>query len=176
MMMRHLQIALALIASSLVVAEGSLTAPRALDVPVVKQTREKCGPAALQMVLQYYGAGPDAVREAERAYDPALRGSLITDLAAGARRAGYDASVETLTPEALIALLEEGVPPIVLYQAGRGPVTTRHYGVVTAWDPEHAVFTVNDGSARPRNTSSEELEKRWRAAGAQALVVRKRAP
>ena len=70
----------------------------ALDVPVVRQERERCGPAALAMVLGYYHADSTAVREAERAYDPVLRGSLITELAAAARRGGYEASVATLTP------------------------------------------------------------------------------
>lgn len=147
-----------------------------LDVPVVKQSREKCGPAALEMVLRFYGAGPEAVREADRAYDTVLRGSLITDLAASARRAGFDAAIVTLTPDSLVVLLTEGVPPILLYQNGRGPLTVRHFGVVRGWDPQRAMFTLNDGGPRPRETSRDDLEKRWRTAGAQALVVRRRAP
>lgn len=147
-----------------------------LDVPVVVQARERCGPAALEMVLRWYGAPEPAVREAERAYDPALRGSLITDLAAAARRAGYDATVATLTPDSLVGLLGEGVPPIVLYQAGRGPLTQRHFGVVTGWDRARGAFTLNDGSARPRVARRDDFAKRWRTAGSQALVVRRRSP
>lgn len=148
----------------------------ALDVPIVKQAPERCGPAALEMVLRYYGADATAVREADRAYDPVLRGSLITDLAAAAERAGYAASVATLTPDSLVALLEAGVPPIVLYQSGRGPVSRRHFGVVTSWDAARGVFVLNEGGARPRATRRADLEKRWRTAGSQALIVRKRAP
>ena len=88
----------------------------ALDVPIVRQERERCGQAALAMVLRYYGAAPAALHEVDAAYDPVLRGSLITDLAGAARRAGYDAAVATLTPDSLIALLDDGVPPILLYQ------------------------------------------------------------
>lgn len=148
----------------------------ALDVPIVKQAPERCGPAALEMVLRYYGADATAVREADRAYDPVLRGSLITDLAAAAERAGYAASVATLTPDSLVVLLEAGVPPIVLYQSGRGPVSRRHFGVVTSWDAARGVFVLNEGGARPRATRRDDLEKRWRTAGSQALIVRKRAP
>lgn len=148
----------------------------ALDVPIVKQAPERCGAAALEMVLRYYGADATAVREADRAYDPVLRGSLITDLAAAAERAGYAASVATLTPDSLVALLEAGVPPIVLYQSGRGPVSRRHFGVVTSWDAARGVFVLNEGGARPRATRRADLEKRWRTAGSQALIVRKRAP
>jgi hypothetical protein len=152
------------------------TAWTALDVPIVEQTQERCGQAALAMVLRYYGAPPAALREVDGAYDPVLRGSLITDLAGAARRAGYEAAVATLTPDSLIDLLSDGVPPILLYQNGSGPVTFRHFGVVTGWDASHASFTLHDGGARPRVTGRGDLVKRWETAGSQALIVRQRVP
>jgi ABC-type bacteriocin/lantibiotic exporter with double-glycine peptidase domain len=145
-----------------------------LDVPIVVQVRERCGQAALEMVLRYYGADSTAVREADRAYDPILHGSLITDLAAAAQRAGYEASVITLTPDSLVALLGGGVPAIVLYQAGRAPFTTPHYGVVTRWDLANHSFTLNDGGARPHVMRRSDLAKRWQTAGSQALIVHRR--
>ena len=147
-----------------------------LEVPVVRQAPERCGQAALEMVLRYYGADAASLRESERAYDPALRGSLITDLAAAARRAGYEAEIATLAPDSLVALLSAGVPPVVLYQNGRGPLTVPHYGVVTGWDPAREVFTLNDGGAHPRVVGRKDLAKRWRTAGSQALIVRRREP
>jgi len=148
----------------------------ALDVPLVKQTRERCGQAALVMVLRYYGAAPAALREVDSAYDPALRGSLITDLAGAARRAGYEAAVATLTPDSLIDLLNHGVPPILLYQNGRGPVTVGHFAVITGWDATRASFILHDGTARPRVKRRDDLVKRWETAGSQALIVRQRVP
>jgi len=160
------------------VAHAGVAAPGRidLDVPMVRQAPERCGPAALEMVLRYYHADSTGIREAGTAYDPALRGSLITDLAAAARRAGYDAVIATFTPDSLIDLLGAGVPPIVLYQSGEGPLTVRHFGVVTGWDPSRGRFTLNDGSARPRITGRAELNRRWATAGSQALVVRRRSP
>lgn len=148
----------------------------ALAVPNVTQVPERCGQAALEMVLRYYGAGPAAVREADRAYDPVLRGSLITDLAAAARRAGFEAEIATLTPDSLEVLLVAGVPPIVLYQAGAPPITVGHFGVVTGWDAARATFTLNAGGARPLVMRRAELTKRWKTAGSQALLVRRRTP
>lgn len=168
---------LLLLASALGAPSGAGAGGRtSLDVPVVVQARERCGPAALEMVLRYHGADSTALREADRAYDPVLRGSLITDLAAAARRAGYEASVETLTPDSLVGLLASGVPPIVLYQNGRPPLTVAHFGVVTGWDPGRGAFTLNEGRSRPRVLGREALAKRWRTAGSQALVVRRRTP
>jgi len=147
-----------------------------LAVPIVEQSRERCGQAALEMVLRYYGADASALREADRAFDPALRGSLITDLAAAARRAGYDAVIATLTPDSLVGLLAAGVPPIVLYQGGRVPITVGHFGVVTGWDAARSAFTLNDGAARPRVMRRDDLAKRWQTAGSRALIVRRKAP
>ena len=142
-----------------------------LAVPVVRQAPERCGPAALGMVLRWYGAGPAALARADRAYDPALRGTLVTDLVTAAREAGFSAALETLDTDSLRALLARGVPPVVLYQAGPAPLTRAHYAVVTGWDPAHRRFTLNDGGAHPRAIAAGALERRWRAAGGQALIV-----
>ena len=155
---------------------GPGAAGTSLDVPIVTQEPKRCGPAALAMVLRYYRADSAALREVDGAYDRALGGSLITDLAAAARRAGFDAVIATLTPDSLIGLLNRGVPPILLYQNGHGPVTVRHFGVVTGWDATRASFTVHDGGARPRVTRRDDLVKRWETAGSQALIVRQGEP
>lgn len=169
--------ALLLLAPPSVTPSGPQQAARTgLDVPIVVQAPERCGQAALEMVLRYYGANSAALHEADRAYDPALRGSLITDLAAAARRAGYEAAIATLTSDSLVALLASGVPPIVLYQNGRAPLTVAHFAVVTGWDPAREAFTLNDGGAHPRFVRRDHLTKRWRTAGSQALIIRRRSP
>lgn len=163
---------------ALFAATAVSSAPARLDlaVPVEKAAHERCGPAALAMVMRFYGADSAALAEAGRAYDPALRGALITDLAAAARRAGFRADVSTLTADSLIALLREGVPPVVLYQTGRRPVTSPHYAVVRGWDASEEAFLLNDGGNEPRRTRRSDLEGRWRTAGSQALVVRRGSP
>jgi ABC-type bacteriocin/lantibiotic exporter with double-glycine peptidase domain len=176
-MMLQMLAALLLLASASVAPSGSPAAARTgLDVPIVVQAPERCGQAALEMVLRYYGADSAALHEADRAYDPALRGSLITDLAAAARRAGYEATIATLAPDSLIALLVASVPPIVLYQNGRAPLTAAHFGVVIGWDPARETFTLNDGGVRSRAVGRDNLAKRWRTAGSQALIIRRRSP
>lgn len=145
-----------------------------LNVPLVKQTRRRGGHAALEMVLRYYGAAPAALREVES--DPDPRGPLIADLASAARRAGYEAAITTLTTDSLIVLLNEGVPPILLYRNGFGPGTVQNFGVVTGWDATRASFTLQDGGARRRETRRDDLVKRWETAGSQALIVRQRVP
>lgn len=147
-----------------------------LKVPNLEQSRERCGQASLAMVLRYYGANAVALQQVESAYDPVLRGSLITDLAGAARRAGFRAEIRTLTGDSLIELLDRGVPAILLYQNGTGPLTVRHFGVLTGWDASRATFTLNDGTAAPHEARRADLQKRWSTAGSQALVVTRMTP
>lgn len=147
-----------------------------LDVPALSGPPQRCGPTAFRMVMAYYGAPDSAALEGDRAYDPALKGSLVTDLAAAARRAGFDAAVAETTAAGLARLVEEGVPPIVLYQQGRGPITTPHYAVVTGWDAARERFLLNDGGPRPVALTRSAFERRWRPAGCRALVIRRRSP
>jgi hypothetical protein len=142
-----------------------------LAVPAFRQAPERCGPAALAAVMAYFGADARALAEAETAYSPALRGTLVTDLAGAARRAGFEAAVETGDETRLRALLGEGVPPIVLYARGTGPVRVPHYGVVTGWDPGRGRYEIADGTGARRTMRRDELVGRWRRAGSLLVVV-----
>jgi len=148
---------------------GSGTAVR-LDVPVVRQSPERCGPAALRMVLAFYGADAAALAAADSAYDPTLRGSLVTDLADRARRVGFPARITTGGRDSLIAWLERGTPPIVLYARGIGPVSRAHYGVIVGWDPAGR-FVLHDGSSRPHTVSAHALERRRAPLDRRVLLV-----
>ena len=143
-----------------------------LAVPIVEQRPERCGPAALAMVLRFHGGTSQQVALADSAYDPALRGALITDLAACARRAGFDARVERMNEDSLLTLLGRGLPPVLLYRRGIGPLSPQHYGVLVGWDPERGRWILHDGARTPHRMSRRELAARWAAAGSEALVVR----
>lgn len=147
-------------------------------VPLVRQARERCGPAALVMVMRYYQGDSTtdstAEAQAEASYDPVLKGALITDLAAAARRAGFEAAVETPGQDSLLALLRHRVPPILLIDGGVGPLAKGHYVVLIGCDSVRGRVTIHDGGARPRTMARVALIRRWRSAGGQALVVRPR--
>jgi len=142
-----------------------------LRVPVVKQARERCGPAALRMVLGFYGAPDSALALADLAYDPALRGSLVTDLAARARQAGFAARVTRAEGDSAVRWLAAGQPPILLISSGVGLLSRGHYVVVTGFDPERGRYTIHDGGAKPRTLSVEQLHHESASAGRVALLV-----
>ena len=168
----------AVMAAGLAVGPGAATPPVSgagfaihLAVPVIRQAPERCGPAALAMVMRYYGADSAAIAKADRAYDPVLKGSLITDLAEAARRAGFAATVAELPEDSLAALLARGVPPILLYRRGTGVLSVGHYGVLVGVDRDRGRYQVNDGGNATRTVGRDDLLGRWRAAGSLALVV-----
>jgi ABC-type bacteriocin/lantibiotic exporter with double-glycine peptidase domain len=169
----RLAVAAALAATAAAAYATPLAAPVRLPVPLIRQAPERCGPAALAMVLSYYGADSAALAETERAYDPVLRGALITDLAAAARRAGFAAAVETPGADSLIALLEAGVPPVLLVDSGVGPLGRGHYAVAVGWDGEKLRYLLHDGGPHERWMARSELLRRWKSAGWQALIVRR---
>jgi ABC-type bacteriocin/lantibiotic exporter with double-glycine peptidase domain len=146
-----------------------------LEVPIVKQAPARCGPAALSMVMRFYGADSSTAALADRAFDPAIRGSLITDLAAAARAAGFRAEIERYSDSLVVAELASGCPPIVLYQNGTGVITVPHYAVVVSWDPAADAYVLHDGGSKPHRVKRTDLASRARVAGGRALIVR-RAP
>lgn len=153
--------------------------PRAdvlLPVPLIAQTPDRCGPAALAMVLRFHGADSATVASADRAYDPILRGALITDLAAVARAAHWRVDIVTPSDDSLHAWLARGVPPILLYARGVGPITRGHYGVLVGWEGRRDRLTLNDGASKQRRVGRARFLERWRSAGGQALIVRPALP
>ncbi len=142
-----------------------------LDVPALRQARERCGPTALRMVLGFWRAPDSSLAIAERAYDPLLKGALITDLARAARAGGFDATVRALPPDSIPTLLASGVPPLLLYRSGTAGLGPQHYGVVSGYDPARLEYDVLDGTGPARVMGRDDLERRWRAAGGWALIV-----
>lgn len=159
------------LALAALLADATPAAPLRLEVPIVRQAPERCGPAALTMVMRFYGADSSAAQLADRAYDPALGGTLITDLAAVARAAGFTAEIARYSDSLLVAELARGRPPIVLYQNGPGVITVPHYGVVVGWDPAADRYVLHDGGGKPRQIRRGDLATRARVAGGRALIV-----
>jgi hypothetical protein len=134
---------------------------------------EWCGPTALAMVLSYLGADSATVAGADSTHDSALRGALITDLAGYARRHGFDARVASLSTDSLVALVDSGIAPIVLYRRGLPGLAIGHYAVVVGWEPSRRRFVLHDGGAAPSRVDTRTLDRWWSAADRRALIVRR---
>lgn len=173
---------MSLIAKALLVAGPALAGPvRAtppppadslvgpgLEVPFLSQEPLLCGGAAAAMVERFWGARGVWAEDFAHLVREEEGGIRTDDLAAELSRRGWDVEVRRDDPSVLADALREGVPPLLLIDAG-GPVL--HYVVVVRSGTDSTwIHDPADGPARA--TSRVDLLRRWARAGHWAAVVR----
>ena len=97
------------------------------NVPFIPQEESRCGPAALAMVLQYWGVKVSEDEVAGETFLPALRGALISDLRAFSERKGFRATSYSSSPDDLRFRISKNEPLILLLDLGRGSYQKPHY-------------------------------------------------
>jgi len=138
-------------------------------VPFLPQEEETCGPSSLAMLLRFHGKDAttgDLVRETRTA---GLRGTLITDLAAAARRRGVPAEVADLDMPALRERIAAGQPAILLVDLGVWVWSRPHYLLAYGMTPEGVV--ANSGETRGKVIPYGTLDAQWAKMGHLAIVV-----
>jgi len=143
-------------------------------VPFLPQEEDTCGPSSLAMLLRFYGVDVstgEIVRETRTA---GLRGTLITDLAAAARRRGFEAEVVDLDLQRLRERIAEGIPVILLVDLGAWVYSRPHYMLVFGVTPEGVV--AHSGREEGKVISFSSLETQWAKMGRLAIIVRRRVP
>ena len=122
------------------------------------------------MVLRYFGADARTAEIVRETRTGGLRGTLITDLAAAARRRGLAAEIETLDLPGLREAIGSGVPPILLVDLGRWLFSRPHYLVAYGVTGDGVV--AHSGGERGKVIPFAELDRQWERMGRLALVVR----
>jgi ABC-type bacteriocin/lantibiotic exporter with double-glycine peptidase domain len=143
-------------------------------VPFLPQEEDTCGPSSLAMLLRFYGVDVstgEIVRETRTA---GLRGTLITDLAAAARRRGFEAEVVDLDLQRLRERIAEGIPVILLVDLGAWVYSRPHYMLVFGVTPEGVV--AHSGREEGKVIPFSSLETEWAKMGRLAIIVRRRVP
>jgi hypothetical protein len=115
--------------------------PVVLDVPFVPQRERDCGPAALAMVLGFWGEPVTLVELTQRLFQPGLNGTLPLDLLLEARRRGYTARQLRGDLDTLRATLSAGRPLLVFLDVGPAGWAPRwHFAVAIGLDQEAVVL------------------------------------
>lgn len=110
-------------------------------VPFVPQRDRQCGPAALAMVLGFFGERVTLEELSTRLYRPELGGTLGLDLLLEARRRGYAARQIRGDLETLRRTLAAGRPLLVFLDVGRASWAPRwHFAVVIGLDGDGVVL------------------------------------
>jgi ABC-type bacteriocin/lantibiotic exporter with double-glycine peptidase domain len=138
-------------------------------VPFLPQEGETCGPSSLAMLLGFHGIAADPHALAVETATEGLHGTLITDLAAAARRRGLAAEVTDLDLPRLKQRILGGEPVILLLDLGTWPFTRQHYlvafGITREGVIAHSAGT--EGVLIPFG----RLERQWVKMGRLAIVA-----
>lgn len=138
-------------------------------VPALRQAHElDCGPTALAMVLEFYGAADHAKVLAAL---PANRRVSAADLRDLAKRFGFDAFVVEGSPDDLVYELKHGRPVIVGVAKPTVREAVAHYEVVVGMNRGgQRVATLDPAVGLRQNTFAGFLAE-WQSAGRVLLVV-----
>lgn len=152
--------------------DGSLPRRAELETtPFFPQEIDHCGPAALATVLVAAGihTTPDAL--APSVFLPARKGSLPLDVIGGARRAGALAVRVAPTLDALLGLVRDGHPVVVLQNLGLSWYERWHYAVVIGHDLDRREIVLRSGRTRREVLSIFTFDHTWARSERWALLV-----
>lgn len=155
-------------------AGGSIRAPAANvipGVPFLPQEEDTCGPSSLAMLLRFLGNEAETGEIVRETRTAGLRGTLITDLAAAARRRGFEAEVVDLDLPRLEEKISEGVPVILLVDLGAWVVSRPHFLLAFGVIPEGVV--AHSGREEGKVIPFPTLSGQWAKMGHMAVIVRR---
>jgi ABC-type bacteriocin/lantibiotic exporter with double-glycine peptidase domain len=141
------------------------------EVPFLPQEEDTCGPSSLAMVLGFLGHDVTTQEIARETRTEGLKGTLITDLTAAARRRGFAAEVVDLDLPRLRERISAGVPVILLVDLGIRTWSRPHYLVAYGWTPEGVV--AHSGRERGKVIPFPTLDAQWAKMGRLAIIVRR---
>ena len=140
-------------------------------VPFIPQEEYQCGPAALAMVLQFYGAALGQEEIAQEIYLPSIRGTLNLDLELYARRRGFHArSFQGTLPRAKDEL-RRGHPLIVFQDLGVPLYPVPHFAVLLGYSDRARVVVLHSGLTAFRIVSYADFERSWGQRRAWGLLI-----
>ena len=150
---------------------GSTVIP---GVPFLPQEENTCGPSSLAMLLRFLGRDVQTGEIVRETLTVGLDGTLITDLAAAARRRGFEAEVVNLTLARLREKISEGIPVILLVDLGTWVWSRPHYLLAFGMTPDGVV--AHSGRQEGKVIPFSTLDAQWAKMGRLAIVVRRGAP
>lgn len=129
-----------------------------------------CGPASLAMVMQWSGLNVTQDEIARQSFTPGARGTYLADMLGAARRQGMIAITIESFPD-ILAEIEAGHPVIVFQNLGLKIAPVWHYGVVTGYDLDSEIITLNSGQHRVMRMPIDAFLKSWDGGDRWAMVL-----
>lgn len=123
------------------------------------------------MVMNFYKVEISEDSIAKETYLPALKGSLITDLANYAKEHGFEAKIYSGSLDDIRFQIQKEHPLILLIEQGRGPVHRGHFILVIGYDDKHSVLIVNSGRKENHLISYSTVASQWKRMNYMTLFV-----
>jgi len=129
------------------------------NIPFYPQDKFQCGPAALAMVLRYWGinVSPDDI--AREIFSETARGTLDIDMLLFAQKKKLNAVQYNGSIDDLEKNIESGHPVIVLVDYGFSLYKRHHYMVVHGYNEQGLI--VNSGRNKNKFIFQEDFLKIW---------------
>jgi hypothetical protein len=121
------------------------------------------------MLLRFHGKDASTRELVEETRTAGLRGTLITDLAAAARRRGLPAEVTALDMPGLRRRILAGEPAVLLVDLGAWAWSRPHYLVAFGVTPEGVV--AHSGRREGAVIPYDALDAQWARMGRLAIVA-----
>lgn len=141
------------------------------NVPFIPQEESRCGPAALAMVLNYWGTKVSEEEVVKETYLPALRGVLISDLKAFAERKGFRATSYSSSPDDLRFRISKNEPLILLLDLGRGAYQKPHYILAIGFHEGKGLLIAHSGRNANQVLPFDRVTAQWAKMNYLALLV-----
>ncbi|MEW6719877.1 MAG: cysteine peptidase family C39 domain-containing protein [Thermodesulfobacteriota bacterium] len=138
-------------------------------VPFLPQEEDTCGPSSLAMLLRFHGKDASVRELVEETRTSGLRGTLVTDLAAAARRRGVRAEVTALDIQRLRERIAGGEPVILLVDLGVWAWSRPHYLIAYGTTSEGVV--AHSGRTEGAVIPYGRLDAQWSKMGRLAIVA-----
>jgi ABC-type bacteriocin/lantibiotic exporter with double-glycine peptidase domain len=133
------------------------------------QDKNRCGPASLAGVLNFYGVTvtPDEIA-ADICYKR-NRGTLSLDMVLYARKKGLNARWFSGNTDDIQKAISEGIPLIILLDMGFANIHKYHYIVVVGFCPKGII--ANSGKSREKIISWDKFLNDWNRANRWTLWI-----
>jgi len=141
------------------------------DVPFISQKKDRCGPAALAMVLRYWGAKVSEKDVAREVYLPLLQGALLSDLRAYAEQRGFKAHSYMSGMDDLRYRITRNEPLILLLDLGGESVERPHYVVAIGFQEAKKLLIIHSGRKENQVCSYKKILNQWAKMNYLALLV-----
>jgi hypothetical protein len=140
-------------------------------VPCIRQTKNQCGPAALEMVMGFWLESLDSEEIAARVFNEEAGTTSVQSMGGFLPPPGYWTSAGYFDGPGLINRLESGLPIIVLLERTRPNFFGGHYYVVHGVDRTRELLFLSSGAKCDQLMSWPYFEYLWERTGHWLMFV-----